>query len=64
MGILRKKNQTETMGNKSTISQTKKHSGRLHQKTRTSGNRISELKDKIDVKEKNKKTPSQTTHEL
>jgi hypothetical protein len=61
MEKLRKKNQTEALEIKSSFSQTKNtvddHSCRLKQVE----DRISELKDKIDVKEKNRRTLSQTT---
>jgi chromosome segregation ATPase len=64
MENLRKKNQTEILEIKSPISQTKNtvesHSSRLQQVE----DRISELKDKIKIKEKNRRTLSQTTKEL
>jgi chromosome segregation ATPase len=64
MENLRKKNQTEILEIKSPISQTKNtvesHSTRLQQVE----DRISELKDKIKIKEKNRRTLSQTTKEL
>jgi hypothetical protein len=56
MEILRKKNQTEIMENKILFSQTKNtvegHSSRLEQVE----DRTSELKDKIEVKGKKKKS--------
>jgi hypothetical protein len=53
MENLRKKNQTEILEIKSLFSQTKleNHSGRLEQVE----DRISQLKDKIEIKEKKKK---------
>jgi hypothetical protein len=59
----RKKNQTEILGIKRPFSKTENivngHSSRLEQIE----DRISELKDKIEIKEKNR-TLSQTTQEL
>jgi hypothetical protein len=61
---IRKKNQTEILEIKSPFSQTKNtgedHCNRLDQVE----DRISELKDKIEIKEKNRRTFSQTTQEL
>jgi predicted nucleic acid-binding Zn-ribbon protein len=61
---LRKKNQTEILEIKSPFSQIKNtvkgHSSRLEQVE----DRISELEDKIEIKEKNRRTLSQTTQEL
>jgi hypothetical protein len=64
MENLRKENQTEILKIKSPFSQTKNtvegHSSRLEQVE----DRISELEDKIEIKEKNKRNLSQTTQEL
>jgi chromosome segregation ATPase len=64
MENLRKKNQTEILEIKSLFSPTKYtmegHSSRLEQVE----DRISELEDKIEIKEKNRKNLSQTTQEL
>jgi predicted nucleic acid-binding Zn-ribbon protein len=64
MENLRTKNQTEILEIKSPFSQTKNtvegHSSRLEQVE----NRISELEDKIEIKEKNRRNLSQTTYEL
>jgi hypothetical protein len=64
MGNVRKKNQTETLGGKSPFSQTKNtvegHSSRLEKVE----DRISELYDKIEIKEKNGRNLSQTTQML
>jgi hypothetical protein len=61
---LRKKNQTEILEIKSPFNQTKNtvkgHSNRLEQ----AEDRISELKDKIKIKEKNRRNFRQTTQEL
>jgi hypothetical protein len=61
---LRRKNQTEILEIKSPYSQTKNtvegHSSRLEQVKVG----ISVLKDKIEIKEKNRRNPSQTTQEL
>jgi hypothetical protein len=61
---LRRKNQTEILGIKIIYSQTKNtvedYSSRLEQME----DRISELKDKIEINEKNRKNFSQTTQEL
>jgi chromosome segregation ATPase len=63
-GKPQKKNQTEIQKIKSPYSQTKNtledHSSRLEQVE----DRISELKDKIEIKEKNRRSLSQTTQEL
>jgi septation ring formation regulator EzrA len=64
MENLRKKNQTEIQEIKSPFSQIKMtmegHSSRLEQVE----DRISELKDKIHIKEKNRKNFSQTIQRL
>jgi hypothetical protein len=64
MENLRKKNQTEFLEIKIPFSQTKStvegHSSRLEQVE----HRISELKDKIEIKEKNRTNISQTTQQL
>jgi hypothetical protein len=61
---LRRKNQTEILEIKNLYSQTKNtvegHSSRLEQVE----DKISELKDKIDIKEENRRNLSQTTQEL
>jgi chromosome segregation ATPase len=64
MKNLKKKNQTEILEIKSPFSQTRNtvegHFSRLEQVE----DKISELKYKIDVKEKNRRTLSQTTQEI
>jgi hypothetical protein len=64
MENLRKKNQTEILETKSPFGQTKNtvegNSSRLEQVE----NRISKLNYKIDIKEKNGRTVSQTAQEL
>jgi tRNA A37 threonylcarbamoyltransferase TsaD len=64
MENFRKKNQTEILEIKSPFSQTKNtmkgHSSILEQVE----DRISELKDKIEIKEKNRRNLSQTIQEL
>jgi hypothetical protein len=61
---LRRKNQTEILELKSPYSPTKNtvegHSHRLEEVE----DRLSELKDKIEIKEKTEKNLSQTTQEL
>jgi hypothetical protein len=61
---LRRKNQTEILEIKSPYSQTKNtlesHTSRLEQVER----RISELEDKVEIKEKTEKNHSQTSQEL
>jgi polyhydroxyalkanoate synthesis regulator phasin len=61
---LRRKNQTEILEIKSPYSQTKNtlesHTSRLEQVER----RISELEDKVEIKEKTEKNRSQTSQEL
>jgi hypothetical protein len=61
---LRRNNQTEILKVKSPYSQTKNtvegHASRLEQVE----NKISELKNKIELKEKNRRNLSQTTQEL
>jgi hypothetical protein len=64
MENLRKKNQIEIMEIKRPFSQTKNtvagHSSRLQQVE----DRISELEEKTEIKEKNRRNLSQTTQEL
>jgi predicted nucleic acid-binding Zn-ribbon protein len=62
--LRKKKNQTEILEMKNPFSQTKNtvedHSSRLEQVK----DRISDLEDKIEMKEKNRRNLSQTTQEL
>jgi hypothetical protein len=59
---IEKKNETEILKIKIPLVK-QKHKGRPPKKTKTE-DRISELKDKIEIKEKNRRNLSQTTQEL
>jgi hypothetical protein len=63
MENLRKKKSNRNPGNKKSHRSNKKHSGRSVQQNRTSGRQLSQLENKIDVKEKNRRNLSQTTQE-
>jgi hypothetical protein len=64
MGNLRKKNQTEILEIKSPFSQTKSTEEGHYNRVEQVEDRMSELEDKIEIKEKNRRNLSQTTQEL